>query len=96
MLNHTIYKVNSVSVKGEYILELAFNDGFKKKINFKPVLKGEMYSPLKDLRLFNKVKVDDEVHTIVWPNGADFDPLILHDWEKYEGELIQRSSKWSS
>jgi hypothetical protein len=30
--------------------------------------------------LFNQVRIDPEVHTLVWPNGADFDPAMLHDW----------------
>jgi hypothetical protein len=30
--------------------------------------------------LFEQVKIDPEVHTLVWPNGADFDPATLHDW----------------
>jgi len=33
-----------------------------------------------DLSLFNQVTIDPEVFTIVWPNGADFDPTTLHDW----------------
>jgi hypothetical protein len=40
------------------------------------------------------VKVDSEVHTIVFPNGADFEPAILHDWEDYEGEILRRVSQW--
>lgn len=53
-----------------------------------------MYSPLKDQNLFNLVSIDPEVFTIVWPNGADFDPAILNDWEKYEDELISRTKNW--
>jgi len=49
---------------------------------------------LNDLKLFNQVKIDPEVHTLVWPNGADFDPETLHNWPKYEQELIFRSKKW--
>ena len=30
--------------------------------------------------LFGQVWIDPEVHTLVWPNGADFDPATLHDW----------------
>jgi hypothetical protein len=24
------------------------------------------------------VRVDDELGTVAWPNGADLDPLVLH------------------
>jgi len=54
-----------------------------------------MYSPLRDLELFNRVYIDQEVFMIVWLNGADFDPAILHDWEKYESELESRAKEWS-
>ena len=27
---------------------------------------------------FAQVRVDDELGTVVWPNGADLDPLVLH------------------
>lgn len=35
-----------------------------------------------DERVFNQVEIDPEVHALVWPNGADFDPETLHDWLK--------------
>ena len=31
-----------------------------------------------------QVRLDPEVHTVVWPTGADFDPAILHDWPEHE------------
>jgi hypothetical protein len=31
---------------------------------------------------------------LVWPNGADFDPAMLHDWPKLEEALIARAQKW--
>ncbi|HMS34161.1 MAG TPA: DUF2442 domain-containing protein [Ignavibacteria bacterium] len=89
-MNHSIFKVTSCIVKSPYTLELKFIDGKIKEINFEKILHGEMYSPLKDQNLFNRVTIDPEVFTIVWPNGADFDPAVLHDWEKYEDELINR------
>lgn len=30
--------------------------------------------------LIRPSQIDPEVHTLVWPNGADCDPAILHDW----------------
>ncbi len=56
---------------------------------------GELYGPLNDLALFNQVRVDPEVHTIVWPNGADFDPATLHDWPDYESEWIAHAHGWA-
>ena len=94
-MNHLIFKVTSCKITSPYTLELKFNDGMIKKINFEKVLYGEMYSPLRDPDLFNRVSIDPEVFTIVWPNGADFDPAILHDWEKYEDELISRTKDWN-
>jgi hypothetical protein len=34
--------------------------------------------------------MDPEVHTLVWPNGADFDPATLHDWPKQAEALLRR------
>jgi hypothetical protein len=44
------------------------------------ILAGELYGPLLDLKLFNQVRLDQEVYTLVWPNDADFDPATLHNW----------------
>lgn len=85
-MNHLIFKITSCKITAPYTLELEFNDGVTKKINFEKILHGEMYSPLRDLELFNKVAIDPEVFTIVWPNGADFDPALLHDWDEIENE----------
>jgi hypothetical protein len=71
-----------------------FDDGTEQAINFRPVLAGELYAPLRNLSLFNQVRLDPEVHTLVWPNGADFDPATLHDWPEQEKALIARAQKW--
>lgn len=37
-----------------------------------------MFGPIrKDAALFRSVRVDEELGTIVWPNGADIDPDVL-------------------
>ena len=94
-MNHSIVRVISFQIIGDYKLNIEFDDGFSQAIDFKPVLAGEMYGPLLDLAIFNKVKLDPEVHTIVWPNGADFDPATLHQWPKYVDHLKKMSKKWS-
>jgi hypothetical protein len=47
------------------------------------------------LSLFNQVRLDPEVHTLVWPNGADFDPATLHDWPQHEPALAALAATWN-
>jgi hypothetical protein len=93
-MNHKIYKVVSFTVAAPYTLEVHFDDKTIQLIDFRSILKGELYSPLNDLTLFNQVQIDPEVHTLVWPNGADFDPAILHDWPENIKELSTLSQQW--
>lgn len=90
---HTIKSFRKVAL---YTLDIIFEDNRCKTINFLPVLKGEMYGPLKNPEYFDKVKLDTEVHTIVWPNGADFDPALLYNWENHINELTQRAKQWTT
>ena len=83
-MTHPIYRVTSVELAGPYALVVGFNDGLVRSIDFKDVLHGELFGPLQDPSEFSKVYIDSEVHTLVWPCGADFDPSTLHDWPEYE------------
>ena len=80
---HEIHKVRGVSVIGDYKLLLTFEDGKTHIVDLEGVLFGEIYTPLNDLALFKQVRLDPEVPTIVWPNGADFDPETLYYWDEY-------------
>jgi uncharacterized membrane protein YeaQ/YmgE (transglycosylase-associated protein family) len=31
---------------------------------------------------------------LVWPNGADFDPEILHDWPERKGAMLAAAVRW--
>lgn len=60
-------------------LRLRFSDGSERVVELEDELSGPVFEPLKaDPELFNKVEVDEELGTIVWPNGADMDPDVLH------------------
>ena len=74
---------------------MRFDDGTQQTIDFRPVLFGGLFGPLQDLELFNQVRIDPEVHTLVWPNGADFDPATLHNWPDYATALADRAAAWS-
>jgi hypothetical protein len=91
---HPIHRVVSFEVVAPYTLRVGFDDGAERTIWFKPVLAGELFGPLRDLPLFNQVQIDPEVHTLVWPNGADFDPATLHDWPEHVQALIARARQW--
>jgi len=95
-MDHKIYRVTQFEVVGSYQLRIHFDDGVSQTINFEPVLVGEMYGPLREKSIFNGVKVDPEIHTLVWPNGADFDPATLHDWPVYEAALYERARSWGA
>jgi len=90
---HPIYRVSSFEVVSAYTLRVRFDDATEQMIDFRPILAGELYGPLRDLELFNQVRIDPEAETLVWPNGADFDPATLHDWPAHRqafGELARR------
>jgi len=91
---HPIYRVRSFEIVAAYTLRVQFDDQTEQIINFHPVLAGELYRPLRDLSLFNQVRIDPEVHTLVWPNGADFDPATLHDWPEHVRALTERAQQW--
>ena len=88
MTNHPIVDIISFEIIGPYRLEIVFNDGKRQRIDFEPVLHGYYYGPLRDLKLFNQVRLDPEIHTLVWPNDADFDPATLYFWSEGEGEEL--------
>jgi hypothetical protein len=93
-MRHPIHRVTGFQIVGPYTLAVAFTDGSQQRIDFMPVLHGLLFGPLRDLATFNAVRLDSEVGTLVWPNGADFDPATLHDWPEVSEELASRARTW--
>lgn len=96
MPQHEIHRVVSFSIVGPYLLDVAFDDGVVRRINFLPVLEGELFGPLKDRALFDAVSINKDFDTLEWPNGADFDPANLHDWPEVEAEFVARAKEWAA
>jgi hypothetical protein len=86
--------VQAFEVVGEYTLRVRFDDRSEQTINFLPALAGELYGPLRDLDVFNSVRIDPEAKTLVWSNGADFDPATLHDWPSNEQAFRDLARAW--
>jgi hypothetical protein len=63
----------------DYVLWLRFNDGAEGEIDLEKELEGEVFGPLKDKLLFQKFRVDPELETVVWENGADLAPEFLYE-----------------
>jgi hypothetical protein len=57
---------------------LHFDDGSKRVVDLSDALWGPMGEPLRDPEYFRLVRVDPELRTVVWPNGFDLDPDVLH------------------
>jgi Protein of unknown function (DUF2442) len=69
-------RVTHVEVQPPYALHLQFDDGVVRDVDLADDLWGPMFEPLKDPTFFAQVTVDHG--TVVWPNGVDLDPLVLH------------------
>jgi len=94
-MTHPIHHVASFSIVGLYTLALTFGDRSQQVIDFRLVLRGELFGPLRDLKVFNQVRLDSEVGTLTWPNGADFDPATLHDWPDVREAYIAMTQSWT-
>jgi len=95
-MGHAIHRVEHFEIVGPYTLTVRFADGSQQRIDFRPVLEGEVFGPLQDLQLFNTVELESTFGTLQWPNGADFDPETLHDWPNYREELATMARRWAA
>jgi hypothetical protein len=74
----TRIRIETVEPLDGYALRLGFSDGSSRDVDLESELWGPVFEPLRDPDVFRQVRVDDELGTIVWPNGADMDPDVLH------------------
>jgi hypothetical protein len=62
-----------------YRLRLRFDDGASGIVDVsRRVPFDGVFEPLRDPEYFRRVRVDPELGTVVWPNGADLDPVVLY------------------
>ncbi len=63
----------------DFIIHIRFSDGSEGEVDLEQELDGEVFRPLKDTAYFRQFTVNPELHTVTWPNGADFAPEFLYD-----------------
>ena len=71
--------VVEVRVLGGHRVHLRFEDGVQGDLDLARLIEFRgVFEPLEDPHEFAKVRVDPELGTIAWPNGADLDPDVLY------------------
>jgi hypothetical protein len=71
-------RVSEAKYLHDYVIWLKFSDGAEGEIDLRDELSGEVFAPLQDLGEFKRFRVDPELQTIVWENGADLAPEFLY------------------
>ena len=74
--------MTAVTPLDPYRLRVEFNDGVVRDVDCAFLLRGTLGKPLRDPDYFRQVRVDEQARTIVWPNGLEPAPKLLHgDYE---------------
>ncbi len=61
-----------------YKLQLTFQDGVSGTVDVSDMLDGEAFQDWNDYQFFKKMTLDEELHTVVWPNGVDLSADTLY------------------
>jgi hypothetical protein len=85
-MEHRTFRVIGITLVQHFTLRIRFDDDTEQTIDSSPILEGEVYGPLRD----------EEIHTLVWPNGADFDPETLHDRPQYAAYMRGMAKQWAA
>ena len=73
-----ILHVTTAEYLHDYTLAVSFNNGQKGIADLTDALGQGLFQSLGEIELFRKVSVDDELKTIVWPNGLDLAPEYVY------------------
>ncbi|NHZ71828.1 MAG: DUF2442 domain-containing protein [Aquificales bacterium] len=90
LYEHELFDVVNFEIVGDYTIRVEFDDGTVQTINFESILMGPLFGPLRDQSRFNQVHLNSDLGTLVWPNGADIDPTVLHNWANHIEAITKR------
>jgi len=88
---NVVLRVTEVEPLDDRRLRVSFNDGVVRDIDCSFLFHGTLGEPLGDPMYFRQVRVDDEGGTVVWPNGLDPAPELLHG--DYDAPLPQPETR---
>ena len=71
--------VTTVEYVSGYKLHLGFEDGSVRTVDLAAHLTGEVFQPLKNLLMFKTARLNPDLDTVVWDNGADMSPDFLYE-----------------
>jgi len=83
------WRVSAVNVQPGYRLSITCNDGTNGIVDMSALVNSAnagIFAALKNAQLFQQVRI--ELGALSWPNGADLDPLRVH-------EEIGKNNTWS-
>lgn len=67
----------------DYTIEVVFDDLRKGVVDLRRYLRKGIFKELLNKKKFCQMKVDAELGTICWPNGADIAPDTLYSQAKF-------------
>ena len=74
-----ILHVREAKYLHDYVVWLRFNYGAEGEVDLADEIEGEVFSTLQDKSKFRDFRVDPEMETIVWTNGADLAPEFRYE-----------------
>jgi hypothetical protein len=95
-----VHDIVSAIYKGEYRIEVKFDNGKSGIMDFSRYLKkGNLYKKFEDLTFFRSFEINPELGVLTWPGGIDIAPETLYSeatgaplpaWMDKEGEPIMK------
>ena len=73
-----MHYITDVQYDSGFKLLLQFEDGKWRIADLEKHLDGEIFEPLRDAVFFAEVRLNSDIDTVVWKNGADMSPDFLY------------------
>jgi hypothetical protein len=74
-----MHYITNVEYDSGFKLYLQFEDGSWRSADLERHLDGEIFEPLKNPARFSSARLNPDIDTVVWDNGADMSPDFLYE-----------------